>query len=610
MSNIKSLRNNLKMNKKDFAKKFHLSVKDLNEIEAENFIYQDTMEYMIDRILCLENKSKIHVCSTELFKNPLIEILSNIEENFNIFILDVEKDIACFSISGTDYFALPSNYVENFRKVWCSKVHIYDREVLAKDIDACIEGKKDKHDCQYRVQNKYGDYIWVESKGTLIKKNNKPQYFVCLLNKLENTNKYDEVTNLQITYSLPTGFFENKVGCVMSIDIRDFKHINSTYGYTYGNKVIKAFANVLEMLVGYDNVFRQHGDIFIIVLENKDTQYMLELYDKIQNTLKTIKSNDISLLNLCCDASIIEIPKYGNTYAEIMQNLDITREYIKNNSYYGVLVFNDEILNITNRINNLKEELTTSINNNFKGFYLNFQPIVDSKTKEILSCEALLRWKSDKIQDSNPGEFIPILEQSGQIIDVGHWVMLKVLEYASKWQPLYPKLNISFNVSALQLGDNLFLEDLINKSKELNLCNNHIIVELTESEKINDKVLLKQYISKLHEHNFKVALDDFGTEYASFGLLHDVDLDILKIDQKFVKGLSDRYCKDGVIVSSVINMCQGLNMHTVAEGIENFELQEKIEQLNVTFQQGYLYSKPLSDTDFEELLQTGFINPL
>ena len=191
-----------------------------------------------------------------------------------------------------------------------------------------------------------------------------------------------------------------------------------------------------------------------------------------------------------------------------------------------------------------------------------------------------------------------------------YWVMLRVLDYASKWQPLYPKLNISFNVSALQLGDNLFLEDLINKSKELNLCNNHIIVELTESEKINDKVLLKQYISKLHEHNFKVALDDFGTEYASFGLLHDVDLDILKIDQKFVKGLTDKYCKDGVIVSSVINMCQGLNMHTVAEGIENFELQERIERLNVTFQQGYLYSKPLSDKDFVELLQTGFLNPV
>lgn len=143
MVNIKSLRNKLKMNKKDFAQKFHLSIKDLNELEAENFVYQDTMEYMIDRILHLENNSKIPVTSTELFKNPLIEILSNIEENFNIFILDIETDIACFSISGTDYFALPSNYVENFRKVWCSKVHVYDREVLAKDITACIEGKKE-----------------------------------------------------------------------------------------------------------------------------------------------------------------------------------------------------------------------------------------------------------------------------------------------------------------------------------------------------------------------------------------------------------------------------------------------------------------------------------
>lgn len=148
----------------------------------------------------------------------------------------------------------------------------------------------------------------------------------------------------------------------------------------------------------------------------------------------------------------------------------------------------------------------------------------------------------------------------------------------------YKNISVSFNVSYIQLLDGEFIDQLIAKTKELQVDPRLVMVELTESCNADDTKMLSRQFSKLQDLGFKIAMDDFGTEYASFSLLHDVTMDVLKIDQKFVRGLIREGNKtDMAIIENVVNMCRQLSIQTVAEGIETEDIQDIIRNIGVSF---------------------------
>lgn len=181
--------------------------------------------------------------------------------------------------------------------------------------------------------------------------------------------------------------------------------------------------------------------------------------------------------------------------------------------------------------------------------------------------------------------------------------MEEALRHAAMWQKKYHNIAVSFNVSYIQLLDGEFIDQLIAKAKELQVDPRLVMVELTESCNADDTEMLARQFDKLRKLGFKIAMDDFGTEYASFGLLHDVSMDVLKIDQKFVRGLIREGNKtDMAIIESVVEMCRQLSIQTVAEGIETEEIQDIIRSIGVSYLQGYLYSKPVSADEFERMI--------
>ncbi|MDE6749686.1 MAG: EAL domain-containing protein, partial [Lachnospiraceae bacterium] len=221
----------------------------------------------------------------------------------------------------------------------------------------------------------------------------------------------------------------------------------------------------------------------------------------------------------------------------------------------------------------------------------------------IVECESLLRWKTPEIPDATPYEFIKILEDSGEIREVGFWVMEEALRHAAMWQKKYDNISISFNVSYIQLLDGEFIDKMIAKASELKIDPRFVMVELTESCNADDTEMLSCQFNKLQKLGFKIAMDDFGTEYASFGLLHDVSMDVLKIDQKFVRGLIREGNKtDMAIIENVVNMCRQLSIQTIAEGVETEEIQDIIRSIGVSYLQGYLYSKPIPAAEFEQMI--------
>lgn len=539
--------------------------------------------------------------SKNILENELFESFANASDNIYIYVCDMKTDISRWSKNTVDYFNLEGEYIQGTGPKWMEYIHPDDRALYLKDIEAVFSGASSRHSCQYRAKNKYNDYVWLECKGSVISdEEGNPIVFAGIMTRLDNQNKYDPLTHLLTGYEMQKYDFSAGKGAILLLGINSFRKINNTNGFLYGNKVLNALSECLEQMAGKeDRVYRLQGDEFIILSPDGTKNELRGLFEKVNDYCLNIRG----LKSFSVSAGLVSYPEDGTDFNTLMSNLEHSLEYAKDQKNEWIADFSEKISQRHMRTSLLHEALTKSIHNNFEGFELYFQPILDAKTKKIVECESLLRWKTPEIQDATPYEFIKILEDSGEIREVGSWVMEEALRHAAMWQKKYHDISVSFNISYIQLLDGEFIDKLIAKAQELQVDPRLVMVELTESCNADDTKMLSCQFDKLQKLGFKIAMDDFGTEYASFGLLHDVTMDILKIDQKFVRGLvREGNMTDMAIIENVVNMCRQLSIQTIAEGIETEEIQDIIRSIGVSYLQGFLYSKPVPADEFERML--------
>lgn len=539
--------------------------------------------------------------SKNILENELFESFANASDNIYIYVCDMKTDISRWSKNTVDYFNLEGEYIQGTGPKWMEYIHPDDRALYLKDIEAVFSGASSRHSCQYRAKNKYNDYVWLECKGSVISdEEGNPIVFAGIMTRLDNQNKYDPLTHLLTNYEMQKYDFSTGSGAILLLGINSFRKINNTHGFLYGNKVLIALSEYLTQSAGKDNrVYRFQGDEFIILSPGSSKEELYKLFENINDYCMNIRD----LKGFSVSAGLVSYPEDGTDFNTLVSNLEHSLEYAKEQKHGWIAEFSEKISQRHLRTSRLHEALTQSIHNNFEGFELYFQPILDTKTKKITECESLLRWKTPEIQDATPYEFIKILENNGKIREVGIWVMEEALRHAAMWQKKFNNISVSFNVSYIQLLDGEFINRLIAKAQELQVDPRLIMVELTESCNAADTKMLSHQFSKLQELGFKIAMDDFGTEYASFGLLHDVNMDVLKIDQKFVRGLvREGNRTDMAIIENMVNMCRQLSIQTIAEGIETEEIQDIIRKIGVSYLQGYLYSKPVPADEFEQML--------
>ncbi len=540
-----------------------------------------------------------------ILKNELFEAFANASANIYIYVCDMKKDYSRWSQNTVKDFGMSGEYLENAGAQWMEKVHPDDRAAYLEDIDACFSGRSTRHSCQYRAKNIYNEYVWLECKGSVINdENGEPAVFAGLMMRLDNQNKYDPLTHLLTGFEMQNYDFSRQTGSLLFLGINDFRKINNVGGYQYGDKVLKFLAERLVQAAGKkDIVYRLQGDEFIVLSQDKTREDMLRLFETISDICGKRSTFPEGIRNFTLSGGIVSWPEDGANYRELLDNLSHSYEYARENRRGQAVAFSDQIIESYERNLRLQNALAESIKNDFCGFELYFQPILDSGTRRIIGCESLLRWKSAKIQDVAPYEFIRILESNGQIRDVGIWVMETALRHAAKWQKRFGDIYVSFNVSYLQLMDSEFVERLIESAKRSGVDVSRVMVELTESCQVEDIALLSQHFDRLRGMGFKIAMDDFGTEYATFGILHDVSMDVLKIDQKFVRGLlREGNITDLAIIESVVDMCRRLSIQTVAEGVETEEIQNMVQNIGVSYLQGFLYSRPVPEAEFERML--------
>ncbi|MCM1048767.1 MAG: GGDEF and EAL domain-containing protein [Clostridiales bacterium] len=542
---------------------------------------------------------------SDIFNNELFEAFASSSDNVYIYVCDMKTDVSRWSKAAVDYFGLEGEYMEDAANMWAKHVHPDDLTIYTDDISGVFSGKKKYHDCQYRTRNAAGEYIWVECKGSVIRDaEGNPIIFAGLMTRIDGQSKYDSLTGLLTTQDMHYYDFVSQPGIAILIGMDGFRKIVSNYGYNIGDEILIKFSRKISDLSNSGwKVLRFSGDEFMVIAFASNMQEVTDFYEKLRCETEIMKLEDGRKVGISISAGGVFFPKDAGDREELINKLEHSLEYAKNNRRGNLAFFSEEIAAKHERGLVLREDLKQCIKNDFQGFELFFQPFINPDTNKIAGCECLLRWKGERIKDSYPMEFIKVLEDYGDIHEVGFWVMEQAIKQQAAWRDTYGELKVSFNVSYQQFIDDDFEKRAISCAEKYGVNPQYIIIELTESCQVEAPKELAAMFGRLREYGFKIALDDFGTAYASMEMLKWLPVDYIKVEHSFIRELAQPgHDIDYVIVDSLLGMCRRLGYNSIIEGVENGKVADIVGELNATLLQGYHYSRPVCRTDFEQLL--------
>ena len=389
---------------------------------------------------------------------------------------------------------------------------------------------------------------------------------------------------------------------VMFLDLDHFKHVNDSLGHRVGDDLLVQIAQRLRGIVrDRDTVSRLGGDEFVLLLPGANAHGAARVAGKLQEAARVPYQIGHHELTMAPSMGIALFPQDGADFETLTQSADTAMYRAKRDGRNTFRFFTPEMQAQSVRALQLENALRRALERN--QLHLHYQPQVTIATGEIRSVEALLRWEHPELGSISPAEFIPIAEDSGQILQIGEWVMRAALAQLQAWHADGMQwLTMAVNLSAVQFRQPQ-LPDLIGRILEEALLPAHMLeLELTEGAAVDDPHSAIATMDQLHARGVRMSMDDFGTGYSSLSHLKRFQLYKLKIDQSFVRDLG---CdgNDRAIVSAIIRMAQALGMHTTAEGVETAEQLAFLREQGCDAAQGYYFSKPLAAHQIAPLLR-------
>jgi diguanylate cyclase (GGDEF)-like protein len=386
---------------------------------------------------------------------------------------------------------------------------------------------------------------------------------------------------------------------VIYIDLDGFKPINDTYGHSIGDEALKAIGTrLIQSLRDCDSAARLGGDEFAVLVEDVyDRAAVRPVAQRILRTLAEpiILSNGHSV-RVSGSLGVAMCPVSGNNALDLMDAAD-SAMFVAKDAGGNQCCFAADLAPVPHDSRNrLSVDLKDAVAN--ADFYVLFQPQVDLKTHSITGLEALLRWRRRNGPRVGPDQFVPMLEQSGMIVDVGAWVLREAVSSATLWSIRHKRrVRIAVNVSPQQLEQPGFAMYVQQVLKDARLAPELLELEITETVLMRDTGMIQRTLSELREAGVRIVLDDFGTGYASLSYLRRYRVDGLKIDRTFIEPLCEEQSAR-VLVGGIIDLAHQLDLEVVAEGVESLDQVRYLRDRACDGCQGYLFGRPhfLGDT--------------
>ncbi|MDH3327151.1 MAG: EAL domain-containing protein [Gammaproteobacteria bacterium] len=475
----------------------------------------------------------------------------------------------------------------------------------------------------YRVRNKNGDYIWLETTSTAITHSQTSEIIEVIAVSKDITERketeerllylanYDSLTGLpnralfrdRLRRAVSRAQRNDTQVALFFIDLDRFKTINDSLGHHAGDQLLRSVSRRLKQFARKgDTIARLGGDEFTVILEgisgSEDAVIVAEKIIELMTPAFRLDGHEIVVTP---SIGITIFPNDAEDMRSLLKNADTAmyraKEQGGNCFQFYTSDMNEKAYEYLVLENSLRHALER------EEFKLYFQPQIDLHTHNIIGIEALLRWDSPERGLLTPDQFIPFTEETGLIEPIGEWVLRTACNEAVQWQKKgLPAFRVAVNLSLRQFVANDFVSIVDNILKETGLEPKYLELEITESFLAQNVDRTAEILTNLHNLGVQLSIDDFGTGYSSLSYLKRFPLNTLKIDQSFVRDImSDP--DDATIIEAIIAMGQSLKLNVIAEGVETEEQLCFLRSQGCDWIQGHLISKPLSAPQFIKWLK-------
>ncbi|HBH3820019.1 TPA: EAL domain-containing protein [Clostridioides difficile] len=385
---------------------------------------------------------------------------------------------------------------------------------------------------------------------------------------------------------------------IVYFDINNFKMINDTFGYEFGDNLLITIAKALKEELTEGEVYaRLSSDYFAIFCDYKNGRNkIIRKLDSIRNNIESNLSI-VFEISLCVGIYFVEEGEVDIQKAVNKANMARSVAKCKNINY---AIYNEDVRNKLSEESMILDDIKIAlVKNQFEVYY---QPKFSLVNGEMIGSEALIRWNHPEHGFISPAVFIPIAEKSKLILKIGRFVFERVCTDLSEWKKQGKKIvPVSVNLSRVELYQPDIVK-FINKTIQMyNLSSDLIEIEITETVAINELNILKNILNELRKYGFSISMDDFGTGYSSISCLRDMPIDILKLDKSFLDGIEhDERSRN--IAKSIVSLAKSLDLVVIIEGVESKEQAELMKQFGCDLVQGFYFARPMPAKNFLDLL--------
>ncbi len=564
---------------------------------------------------------------TEHYKH--LENMQESEMRLQITLESTKIGIWEWDVAGDTWFASPTYHTIlgyppvsgiGDREKELAKVHPDDRDMVKSKIGSILNRSETNYYYEARIRHADGHYRWVGVRGKAVEfdPSDKPNRIVGVRMDIDERRRAEEQMNWLAYNDALTGL-PNRISlkkqlsaalnaakesgdqlAILFIDLDNFKNINDALGHSVGDALLQMLAQRMQEALEDDAIVsRQGGDEFIAVLPDTDTERakvrakaLIDLFSKpceIEHyELIVTPSIGISLF-----------PEDGEDHDTLLKCSDVAMYSAKNEGRNNFQFYSQDLQANIERIAAIEAALRRAIEQDELSVV--YQPQIELSDNRIIGVEALLRWQHPILGNISPIEFIPIAEDSGQIITIGEWVLRTAVKQMRQWLDKGIPLSVlAVNLSALQFRHPNLLSQITKILDEESLPSEYLELELTERVAMDKPEEAIAIMQTLNKKNIRLSIDDFGTGYSSLNYLKRFPISKLKIDRSFVSNVQED-SDDRAIISTIIDLADNLGLLTIAEGVENEQQLELLRIQGCNEVQGYYFSPPTTAEEIEKM---------
>jgi diguanylate cyclase (GGDEF)-like protein/PAS domain S-box-containing protein len=499
-------------------------------------------------------------------------------------------------------------------------VHPEDRDRVEVQLSSLLLTAAVTEPIQFRMDHVDGSYRYAEAVVSDLRDNPSVGGYVANLrditerkeaeSQLAHAALHDPLTGLpnrtlildRADQMLVRARREYRPVAALFVDLDNFKDINDSLGHDAGDKVLQAVAaRFVGILRASDTVGRLGGDEFVVLTEGASLGAGPEMVaERLHATLREpFRLEGYATVPLSVSASIGVAGGQRNSAHELLRDADIALYRAKALGKNRSALFQPEMQTaVLDRIE-IEADLRSALADD--QFFLLYQPVFDLDHVSVSGVEALLRWRHPTRGVVSPDHFIPMLEDSGLIVDVGHWALIEACRQAAEWHGRGHRLSMSVNVSMRQLEVPAFVDHVRGALDATGLDPRSLVIEITESTLMRDADATVRRLREIKDLGVHVAIDDFGTGYSSLAYLRQFPVDALKIDRSFIAAMADSP-ESSALIHTLVELGRTLGLETLAEGIEDDEQLLKLQQEHCDRGQGFLFSRPIEPDAIEAFL--------